>query len=492
MECLLELYLERTGIEGLPSSIGKLSNLILLNLKDCRNLVSLPSSIGGCTSLRALNLSGCIRVEKLPEKLQQVEFLEELDLSETGITEPPSFIFQFKNLKVLSFGGFKTPSSKLRKTLPSLFKVIPRGRTNPMALRLPSLLGLSSLTKLRLRDCNLCEGDVPNDISCLSSLNWLDLSGNNFLSIPSSLTQLSKLQYIGLSNCRELKSLPELLTNTNRVQIDDCVSLELVANPRKVCNSMGWACIRGINCYRLGGNVNALTLLKNHLKVFANSRKIFSIILPGNEIPEWDEDLVCSAVMHCGNSGQAGSGRSSRYVDESGFVLGKEHNQPVKEDHLFLRYWSCDKLYPSFLEDESETENSSTSDCSNQECDELELSSDCSSSCKSAKVKKCGVRIVYKKDFEDIQLIKEHYRIQSCAEIEDLNHGSATDGSITYVCGETEEEAGPQPKQMENIFSFIMGLLGRDVKSGIRLGFRSGHFRSGKIGYRSFQVDLTF
>ncbi|KAK8503664.1 hypothetical protein V6N12_024836 [Hibiscus sabdariffa] len=178
MECLLKLYLERTGIEGLPSSIGKLSNLNLLNLKDCRNLVSLPSSIGGCTSLRNLNLSGCKRVENLPEKLQQVEFLEELDLSETGITEPPSFIFQFKNLKVLSFGGFKAPSSKLRKILPSLFKVIPRGRTNPVALMLPSLLGLSSLKELKLRNCNLCEGDIPNDISCLSSLETLDLSGS--------------------------------------------------------------------------------------------------------------------------------------------------------------------------------------------------------------------------------------------------------------------------------------------------------------------------
>ncbi|KAK8573660.1 hypothetical protein V6N13_009748 [Hibiscus sabdariffa] len=198
MECLLKLYLERTGIEGLPSSIGKLSNLNLLNLKDCRNLVSLPSSIGGCTSLRNLNLSGCKRVENLPEKLQQVEFLEELDLSETGITEPPSFIFQFKNLKVLSFGGFKAPSSKLRKILPSLFKVIPRGRTNPVALMLPSLLGLSSLKELKLRNCNLCEGDIPNDISCLSSLETLDLSGNNFLSIPSSLTQLSKLEYLRL------------------------------------------------------------------------------------------------------------------------------------------------------------------------------------------------------------------------------------------------------------------------------------------------------
>ncbi|KAL4312545.1 hypothetical protein GQ457_01G022270 [Hibiscus cannabinus] len=37
-----------------------------------------------------------------------------------------------------------------------------------------------------------------------------------------------------------------------------------------------------------------------------------------------------------------------------------------------------------------------------------------------------------------------------------------------------------------------VNITSRDVKSGTRLGFRSGHFRSGKIGYRSFQVDLTF
>ncbi|KAL4323247.1 hypothetical protein GQ457_11G021530 [Hibiscus cannabinus] len=39
---------------------------------------------------------------------------------------------------------------------------------------------------------------------------------------------------------------------------------------------------------------------------------------------------------------------------------------------------------------------------------------------------------------------------------------------------------------------YIKSIEARDVKSGTRLGFRSGHFRSGKIGYGSFQVDLTF
>ncbi|KAK8329560.1 hypothetical protein V6Z12_A11G329600, partial [Gossypium hirsutum] len=389
MECLLELCFDGTNIKELPSSMGNLGRLKVLNLKDSKslgslpikigmesleklilsgcsnlkrfpeidgkmecllelyldgNLVDLPGSIGGCKSLKSLNLSGCYKVEYLPENLQQIEFLEELDLSETSMTKPPLFIFQFKNLKVLSFNGSKGSSSKLQKKLPSLLKVIQRGRTNSMALMLPSLSGLSSLKELNLRDRNLCEGDIPSDISRLSSLRHLDLGGNNFISIPSCVTRISKLDFLRLSDCRALKSLPELPTSIGGVRINGCPSLEIVANPSKVCNSSYYSDIVGVNCFRLAENIDALTLLKKHLKVFGNSRKIFDIIIPGSEMPEWfsqqrgeswikidlplevrndsqwmgvalccifvsddasrDENLMCSAVIHGGYSRQ--------------------------------------------------------------------------------------------------------------------------------------------------------------------------------------------
>ncbi|KAB2006468.1 hypothetical protein ES319_D11G347300v1 [Gossypium barbadense] len=327
-----------TRLVDVHPSIGVLKSLKLLNFRDCKSLRSLPTKIGmesletlilsGCSNLerfpeidgkmehlKTLHLSGCFKVEYLPENLQQAESLEELDLSETSIKEPPSFISQLKNLKVLSFSGCKGPSYKSRSNLPFLFKVIQGRRTNPIAPMLPLLSGLSSLRKLNLRDCNLCKGDIPRDISGLSSLIHLDLSGNNFISIPASLTQLSKLSFLdlsncnmctlgeadihglssflsslsylylrgnyfitiplaltqlsrlkllGLSNCKMLKSLPELLTSIADLRIDDCSSLEVVASPSKVRNLEDRGIIRAINCFKLAENINALTLLKKY------------------------------------------------------------------------------------------------------------------------------------------------------------------------------------------------------------------------------------
>ncbi|PPR85143.1 hypothetical protein GOBAR_AA35546 [Gossypium barbadense] len=529
-----------TKLVDVHPSIAVLKSVKVLNLRDCRSLRSLPTIIGmesletlilsGCSSLlrfpeidgkmerlKTLDLSGCYRVENLSENLQHAKFLEELDLSETAITELPSFIFQFKNLKVLSFNGFD------------------RGRTNSIAPMLPLLSGLSSLSKLKLRDCNLCEGDIPSDISGLSCLKELDLSGNNFISIPASLTrlfkleelilsncnmctlgeadihglcslkwlflngnnfitvplaltQLSKLKLLALSNCMELNSLPQLPTCIEDVWLDGCSSLEVVASPSKA---------------------------------FANSRKMFDIIMPGSEIPEWfsqqtshssidiplpinlqedsewigvacccifvnndasrDEGFIdCGALMY---------GRNRRQIERRGYLVGKRLNRPIMKDHIFLRYWSRDKLYPLSLKDKyggCETNNLRTTDCLGHKRDELHVFFNGH----SLKVKKCGVRIVYEKDLEAIKELHCHIT-QSSPNFEHIHqHSAQNDGSAgstsdikqkRNISEEAEEEAstvvnylrgfkgqilaprkpirerGLQPKLMQKIFNFIMG-----------------------------------
>ncbi|TYG47808.1 hypothetical protein ES288_D11G371400v1 [Gossypium darwinii] len=568
-----------TKLVDVHPSIGALKSLKLLNLRDCKSLRTLPTKIGmesletlifridgKMERLKTLDLSGCYRVENLSENLQQAKFLEELDLSETAITEPPSFIFQFKNLKVLPFNGRKGPSYKLLPNLPSLFKVIQGRRTNPMARMLPLLSGLSSLRELKLRDCNLCEGDIPPDISGLSSLEILDLSGNKFVSIPASLTRLSKLAYLILSNCnlctfgeadthsdisglsslsylnlsgnnfisipasltrlsklkslelsncnmctlgeadthsdisgcKMLKSLPELPTSIGSVAIDDCSSLEVVVSPSKVCNLVGGESIDAINCFKLAEKINALALLKERIKALPNSRKyfddgFFDIIMPGSEIPEWfsqqksdfsikipipinlrkDSQLIGVACCCIFVNNDASRGDESISCEGSIFRsrncrricwrnrwVGRLFEKPILKDHLFLSYFPRDQLYPLSLEDkygDCETNNLWTTL-------ELRFNAEIGPNNPCIKVKKCGVRIVYEKDLEEMELQCD--TTQSSPNFEHIhqhsahNHGSV--GSTSHIkrkrniYKETEEE-GPQRKRMQNIFNFVMG-----------------------------------
>ncbi|KAG4123251.1 hypothetical protein ERO13_D11G315671v2 [Gossypium hirsutum] len=499
-----------TKLVDVHPSIGVLKSLKLLNLRDCKSLRSLPTKIGmesletlvlsGCSSLvrfpeidgqmerlKTLDLSGCYRVKILLENLQQAKFLEELDLSETAITEPPSFIFHFKNLKVLSFSGRKGPSYKLLPNLPSLFKVIQGRRTNPMARTLPLLSGLSSLIELQLRDCKLCEGDIPPDISGLSSLVSLDLSGNNFISIPASLTRLSKLEELILSNCnmctlgeadthsdisglsslgvldlsgcKMLKSLPELPTSISSVKIDDCSLLEVVASPSKVCNLVRGNEMCAINCFKLAEKTNVLTLLKEHIEALPKSRKnfddgFFDIMMPGSEIPEWfsqqksDSSIKIPLPINLRKDSQwIGVACCCIFVnndasrnDELRWV-GRRFNKPIMKDHLFLHYFSRDQLYLFSLEDKYgvyETNNLWTTDCLDQIGDELELSfnAELGPNYRCVKVKKCGVRIVYEKDLEEMKELQCH-TTQSSPNFEHIhqhsahNHGSV--GSTSHM-----------------------------------------------------------
>ena len=138
-----------------------------------------------------MNISGCSKLERLPENVGNAESVEELDVSGTAIREVPSSIGLLKNLKALSFSGCKGLSSFNSTSWYDLFPFSSRPKiADPMGLS--SLLGLCSLTKLKLRDCNLKE--IPNDIGYLFSLKEIDLSENSSICLPNSISQLCKLE----------------------------------------------------------------------------------------------------------------------------------------------------------------------------------------------------------------------------------------------------------------------------------------------------------
>ncbi|XP_054817712.1 TMV resistance protein N-like [Prosopis cineraria] len=217
MECLSQLDVEETGITKLPQSLVNLTTLAVLNLRNCKSLVCLPNVIQYMKSIRILNFSGCSKLSSLPEVWNENVALEELDASGTAIKEVPSSICQVKNLKSLSFSGCTgQEQSSLQNFFCnfSWFSRITRPSISTGLLLPASLPSLSSLTNLDFSYCNLCDESLPNDFNALSSLELLDLSGNNFVSLPSGfISNLLKLNWVIINHCPRLQSLPRLPPN---------------------------------------------------------------------------------------------------------------------------------------------------------------------------------------------------------------------------------------------------------------------------------------
>ncbi|KAI9383529.1 hypothetical protein POPTR_013G098550v4 [Populus trichocarpa] len=385
MNCLRELRLDGTAIAELSSSFHCLAGLVLLSMNSCGNLESIPSSISGLKSLKRLDVSDCSELTNIPENLGEVESLEEFDASGTSIRQPPASIFLLKNLKVLSFNGCKRIAVNLTDQV------------------LPSLSGLCSLEELDLRACNLGEGAVPEDIGCLSSLRSLNLSRNNFVSLPKSINQLSRLEKLALNDCVMLESLPEVPLKVQKVKLDGCLRLKEIPDPIKL-SSLKRSEFKCLNCWELykhnGQNNMGLNMLEKYLQG-SSPRPGFSIVVPGNEIPGWFTHQSKESSIRVqvpsnyidGWMGFAACVAFSAYGKSPLFchfkVDGKENypspmyigcnSMQALSDHLWLFYLSFD-----YLKELKERENEAYT--------ELELSFH--SYERGVKVKNCGVRLV--------------------------------------------------------------------------------------------------
>ncbi|KAG5227073.1 TMV resistance protein [Salix suchowensis] len=263
MNKLMVLRLDETSITELSSSTCHLIGLGLLSMNNCKNLTRIPKSIGCLKLLKKLDLSGCSGLKYIPENLGEVQSLEEFDLSGTSIKQLPASVSLLK-LKVLYLHGCKR------------------------IVVLPSLSGLCSLEVLGLRACNLREGALPEDIGCLSSLMSLDLSQNNFVSLPRSINELSELETLVLEDCRLLKSLPWVPSNVQTVNLNGCIRLKEILDPINLSSSKRseFLCF---NCWELHKHNDqdnmGFTMLERYLQGLSNPRPGFGIVVPGKEIP---------------------------------------------------------------------------------------------------------------------------------------------------------------------------------------------------------------
>ncbi|KAI7735980.1 hypothetical protein M8C21_022392 [Ambrosia artemisiifolia] len=286
------IYASDTRIIKLPDSIGNLSDLHCLSLTNCCSLKSLPNSICKLKSLKTLRLTGCLNLQELPVKLGDLHRLEDIGVSGTRITQLPDSIQEIPYLHTVLLNNCKQ------------LKSVP-GRN----------LGLPLIRVLAIRDCNLSDDDIPNNIWELSTLMVLDLSGNNFTCLPSGLGQLHNLQVLYASECRSLQKLPNLSTLgiLKHAGLSYCDKLVEIPGLENLCS---------LNQIYLTGCTSLLTMIDNFfLQGYGQGLCDCTFYFSRRDIPDWFEFQ--------------GTGVSSQLFDTSSDVRVGSLHLIIWVDYLF-------------------------------------------------------------------------------------------------------------------------------------------------------------
>ncbi|KAH0976746.1 hypothetical protein GBA52_026465 [Prunus armeniaca] len=269
---LVELDMRRSKLSHLWDGAKVLPKLKCMDLSYSDQLTSTPD-FTGIPNLEILCLGYCTSLVEVHPSVAVLKKLKELELMCTDLNSLPSVVEMDSLEKFCLFGcskvknirrfveqlNDKLDSLRLHGILfveqqirPSIEHLVGlkelhlQGCTKINKMVVSSLNRFTSLETLDLSYCNIGEGAILDDIGCLSSLKYLHICGNDFVSLPSSIRFLSKLVFLGLAWCKRLERLPDLPLNIRGVDVDGCISL--IASNWLKKNVFRLSCI---NCFKL-------------------------------------------------------------------------------------------------------------------------------------------------------------------------------------------------------------------------------------------------
>ncbi|CAN6563496.1 unnamed protein product [Malus baccata var. baccata] len=315
---------ECKSLVEVDDSVGFLDKLAYLNLNGCSKLTRFATRLG-LRSLEWLYLKGCTRLERFPEIEEgKMESLTDLDIQQSGIRELPSSIAYLIGLqrlkanecvnltgtslhhiyglqdliqvyfgecpKLMTFGKNKVKFDELSScnTQSLLHSTdLDTSDDNSITLALPNLFDLD------LGGCNLSESDFLVPLGCWFALASLDLSRNNFVSLPDCISKFVNLMKLRLSGCRRLRKIPQVLPpSLCGLYLDDCTSLEKIPKLPPMLERLELT-----NCIKLSGDEVA-KLKKNWLNEESLQLAELQVILPGNKVQKWPSYTPCPSYNH--------------------------------------------------------------------------------------------------------------------------------------------------------------------------------------------------
>jgi len=165
---LIKMDLSRNMLTNLPESIGNLTNLTQLTISENESITHLPESIGNLVNLTKLDMSFNI-MSRLPESIGNLVNLTKLDVSLNSLTHLPESIGNLVNLIDLNVSTNKL--THLPKNIGKLVHLVKLDISeNNRLTNLPaSLFKLRNFIRLYLSNLNILPVNIPSNFEIINT-----------------------------------------------------------------------------------------------------------------------------------------------------------------------------------------------------------------------------------------------------------------------------------------------------------------------------------
>ncbi|XP_040370212.1 disease resistance protein RPV1-like [Rosa chinensis] len=403
----LKLNLCRQLVEVHPS-VGVLAKLVSLSLVKCSNLENFPRRLK-LRSLESIVLQGCRKLGSFSEIVGKMDNLRYMNLQGTSIKELPPSIGYLSGLEILILDTCESLTNILPCSIYELqhLRVLRLSRCSNLvefpsrmnsgasssAGPLPLLLSNNQSHDISDSAVSPCEQVHFNPKRDLSTLESLDLSRSNFVSLPVWISKCSNLLRLNLCCCKKLQEISELPPKIRWLSVGGCDSLEILpilSNlvEHNVLQGLQWIDLS--HCHRLLDNLcYDTTKVDNAIRQNqVLSCLDFGVILPGSEVPHRFNPLrscrsyeiknycdiciiippplnwknarltLCAVIGITQNESGPGRISASSYINQLMIDEFEEYIYPSdasSTDHVWLRYISF-SVYPHDDDDDDEND----------------------------------------------------------------------------------------------------------------------------------------